>query len=265
MSNRTFKLSSPLMHGNDVEYFQKTLNERFNSWEVGCRVDLDGQYGSLTRGATVRVVYGLGIAQAELQHGVTPDLRTKLRHPDRRSHAELARANERRDWLRRLRHRFDGHGPAAAIAYARKYLHTVESPANSNRGPKIDQWERMCGFVGQPWCGCFCNACLVAAGFASQPWMSYCPTIEGKARSREGGWSWHAIEQARPGDLVLYGRNIAEHVELYAGAGVTYGGNTSSGTAGSQANGGGVFERHRNFADPGFPARGVARPPYPGR
>jgi hypothetical protein len=46
---------------------------------------------------------------------------------------------------------------------------------------------------------------------------------------------------------------------------VTYGGNTSSGDGGSQANGGGVFERRRNFGAPGFPARGVARPPYPGR
>jgi hypothetical protein len=253
------------MQGRDIAHFQEALNQRFHSWHVGFYLDVDGGYGAQTRNATERVLYGLGIAQAELEHGVTPELRTKLRHPDRRSHAELARANERRDWLRRLRHRFDGHGPAAAIAYARKYVGTTENPPGSNRGPKIDQWERMCHMIAQPWCGAFSNACLVAAGFPSQPWMSYCPTIEGKARSREGGWSWHPIGNARPGDLVLYGRNVAEHVELYAGAGATYGGNTSSGSAGSQSNGGGVFKRGRNFADPGFPARGVARPPYRGR
>lgn len=265
MSNRTFKLTSPLMQGRDVAYFQETLNERFHNWSVGFYLDVDGAYGSQTRSATERAMYGLGIALGELDHGVSPDLRVKLRHPNGRSHAELARANSRRDWLRRLRHRFDGHGPAAAIAYARKYRGTTESPANSNCGPKIDQWQRMCDIHAEPWCGCFCNACLVAAGFPTQPWLRYCPSIEGKARSREGGWSWHPIAEARPGDLVLYGRSIAEHVELYAGGGVTYGGNTSSGDGGSQANGGGVFERRRNFGAPGFPARGVARPPYPGR
>lgn len=105
----------------------------------------------------------------------------------------------------------------------------------------------------------------MAAGFPTQPWLRFCPWIEGRARSGEGGWSWHGIGDARPGDLVLYGSRTADHVELYAGGGLTYGGNTSSGSAGSQANGGGVFARRRNFSDPGFPARGVARPPYHGR
>jgi cell wall-associated NlpC family hydrolase len=120
----------------------------------------------------------------------------------------------------------------------------------------------MCEIIAAPWCGCFVNACLVAAGFPSQPWLRYCPSIEGRARSGDGGWSWHSIGRARPGDLVLYGNGIAQHVELYAGHGITYGGNTSSGTAGSQDNGGGVFARRRMFSDRAFPARGVARPPY---
>ncbi len=265
MSNRTFKLTSPLMRGQDVAYFQKTLNERFHDWSVGFYLDIDGHYGSHTRSATERVMYGLGIAQRELRHGVSPGLRSKLRNPASRSHDERVRANQRADWLRRLRRRHEGHGPAAAIAYARKHVHVMENPPSSNRGPLIDQWERACGVIAAPWCGCFCNACLVAAGFPSQPWLRYCPWIEGRARSGEGGWSWHSVEHAKPGDLVLYGRASAEHVELYAGGGVTYGGNTSSGQAGSQANGGGTFERRRNFGDPGFPARGVARPPYHGK
>jgi hypothetical protein len=265
MSNRTFKLTSPLMQGPDVAHFQETLNERFHNWHVGFYLDVDGAYGTLTRAATERAMYGLGIALAELEHGVSPQLRIKLRHPEGRTHAERLRANQRRDWLRRLQRRFDGHGPAAAIAYARKYRNMTESPPGSNRGAKIDQWQRMCGIIAQPWCGCFVNACLVAAGFPTQEWLRYCPSIEAKARSGDARWSWHSIQDARPGDLVLYGRTTAEHVELYAGAGVTYGGNTSSDNGGSQANGGGVFERRRNFGAPGFPARGVARPPYPGR
>lgn len=262
MSERTFKLTSPMMAGDDVAHFQRTLNERFRHWDVGCSIDVDGGYGSHTRDATQRVVYGLGIPMRSLDHGISPQLRVKLRHPERRDHEEVTRAHQRRDWLRRLRRRYDGDGPKAAIAYARKHAGLTEHPAGSNHGPLIDRWQQMCGVGGAPWCGCFCNACLVAAGFPSQPWLRYCPWIEGRARSGEARWSWHPITRARPGDLVLYGRGVAQHVELYVGHGVTFGGNTSSDDGGSQANGGGVFERRRNFASPAFPARGVARPPY---
>jgi hypothetical protein len=265
MSTRTFKLTSPLMEGRDVAHFQETLNERFHDWDVGFSLDVDGAYGPHTRGATERAIYGLGIAQREMAHGITPQLRIKIRHPQDRTRAECLRAHQRAGWLGRLRLRYRGHGPGAAIAYAQRHVGVSEMPPSSNRGPLIDQWQRMCGVLAAPWCGCFCNACLVAAGFPSQPWLRYCPWIEGKARSGEAGWSWHAIGAARPGDLVLYGRTMAEHVELYAGGGVTYGGNTSTGQLGSQSNGGGVFRRERNFADPSFPARGVARPPYSSR
>lgn len=265
MSDRTFKLTSPLMEGRDIAHLQQTLNRRFARWHVAFRLDVDGAYGADTREATQRVVYGLGIPLRALDHGVSPELRIKLRQPERRSDEERARAAERTSWLRRMRKRFDGHGPDAAIAYARKHIGVTENPPNSNRGRLIDQWQRMCDISAAPWCGCFANACLVAGGFPSQSWLRYCPWIEARARSGEAGWSWHSVAQARPGDLVLFGSRIAQHVELYVGAGGTIGGNTSSGSSGSQDNGGGVFARRRNFSAPGFPARGVARPPYRGR
>ena len=265
MSHRTFQLTSPLMEDKDVAYFQRKLNERFHLWDVAYALDVDGAYGPLTQEATHRVIYGLGIPLATMAAGVAPELRHKVVHPELCSDTERSRAWQRRDWLRRLRRRYDGHGPKAAIAYARKHVGMTESPPNSNRGPLIDRWQQLCGVAAAPWCGCFVNACLVAAGFPTQPWLRFCPWIEGRARSGEGGWSWHPIAGARPGDLVLYGSRTADHVELYAGGGLTYGGNTSSGSAGSQANGGGVFARRRNFSDPAFPARGVARPPYHGR
>lgn len=265
MSHRTFRLTSPLIKGRDVAYFQKSLNERFARWDVACSLEVDGAYGSHTRDATERALYGLGIPLKSMAHGVTPELRLRLRNPDQRTRTELERARDRRDWLRRLRKRCAGHGPRTAIAYARKHVGVTERPPNSNRGPRIDQWQRMCNVAAAPWCGCFVNACLVAAGFPSQPWLRYCPWIEGRARSGEGGWSWHRMDRAKPGDLVLYGRNEAQHVGLYVGNGVTIEGNTSSGPGGSQDNGGGVFVRKRNPNDPKFPARGAARPPYRGR
>ena len=48
------------------------------------------------------------------------------------------------------------------------------------------------------------------------------------------------------------------HVAIYAGNGVTIEGNTSSGNAGSQDNGGGVFRRKR----PASVIVGCARPRY---
>jgi hypothetical protein len=265
VSDRTFRLTSPLIEGRDVAHFQTVLNERFHHWRVGFQLDVDGAYGAHTRAATRRVVYGLGIPLNSMDHGVSRELRLKVGQPDRRSAQERALAEARKEWLRRMRRRFDGHGPAAAIAYARKHIGVKEHPPNSNSGHLIDQWERMCGIGAAPWCGCFANACLVAAGFASQPWLRYCPSIEARAKGREGGWSWHSIVNARPGDLVLFGAHIAQHVELYIGHGQTIGGNTSSGAGGSQDNGGAVCLRQRNFSNQAFPARGVARPPYTGR
>jgi hypothetical protein len=264
VAHRTFKLASPLMHGDDIHTFQRTINQQFRTWKVNNQIDEDGEYGSMTREATVQVVYGLGISRGELEHGVTPAVRIKIRNRDHRTQLELQREQERADWVRRFRRRFDGHGPKAAIAYARKHVGLTEI-GQSNRGPLIDRWERFCSVIGAPWCGCFCNACLMAAGFPAQPFLRFCPWIEGRAKSGEGGWSWHSMSQARPGDLILYGAGTAEHVGLYVGSGVTIEGNTSSGTGGSQANGGGVYVRRRNFSNPGFPARGAARPPYRGR
>lgn len=264
MSNRTFKLSSPLMSGQDIAFHQKHLNRQFRDWDVNFQVDVDGEYGTMTRAMTVRVVYGLGVSRGELDKGVTPALRIKLRHPEKRSAVEHQRERERADWRKRLKKRYEGHGPQMAVAYARKHVGVSEHPPNSNRGGIIDQWLRLCGLPPAPWCGCFCNACLVAAGFPSMPWLCYCPNIEARSRTRQGGWSWHSIGEARPGDLVLYGSSVAQHVGLYVGNGVTIEGNTSAGTGGSQANGGGVYMRRRNFGFSGFPARGVARPPYRG-
>jgi hypothetical protein len=254
------------MRGKDVAFHQRTLNRQFREWGVNFAVDVDGQYGTTTRDATVKVMYGLGISRAEIDRGTSSALRIKMRHADRRSDLEHRRERERADWRRRLKRRYEGHGPKAAVAYAKKQAanHIVEHPAGSNTGPMIRDWLRLCGIGPNPWCGAFVNACLVAAGFPTEPWLCYCPNTEARAKTRQGGWSWHSINEAKPGDLVLYGGSVAQHVGLYVGNGVTIEGNTSGGTGGSQDNGGGVFVRRRNFHAPGFPARGVARPPYRG-
>ena len=81
------------MSGDDVRDFQRLLNHRFAAWKIGRQVAVDGDYGKDTREAATQVCIGLGIVpETAMEHGVTPELRIKLRHPDRRTPNEIERA-----------------------------------------------------------------------------------------------------------------------------------------------------------------------------
>ncbi len=262
---RTFRLESPLMRGADVAAFQRLLNERFARWGIAKRLDVDGEYGSITRRAARQVAFGLGIPGTELAHGITPALRTKLRAPSRRSAAEIASAGRRRGWRARLRRQHQGRGAQAALAYARRHVGVVELAPHVNRGPLIDRWNRATGTqLGSPWCGNFANACLMAAGFPTEPWMKLCSAIEGNARAGKGGWSW--VTTPRPGDLILFTINgAANHVGVVEAVGAngvqTIEGNTHRDyDPGRFWEGYGVFRRHHPAGR--GPIRGYARPPY---
>jgi hypothetical protein len=262
MSARTFKLTSPAMHGPDVELLQRDVNAQFKRWGVNHSVKLDAAYGPHTRDALLTILYGLGVAKSILDHGATPAIRRKVRkrwlNP-----AERVRYRARKDWRARLVKRYKGHGPELALAWAKSMVGVTESPPGSNRGRLIDTWERLCQVLGAPWCGCFTNRALMAAGFPAQPWLRYCPWVEQRAKAGEGGWSWHPPGEARAGDIALYGADIAHHQGLVKAVQDTYEGNTSNGPGGNQSNGGIVAHRtDRDWKDPSFPCRGVARPPY---
>jgi predicted chitinase/peptidoglycan hydrolase-like protein with peptidoglycan-binding domain len=262
----TFRLTTPLLKSPRVTAFQRLLNRRFAEWKVGLRIELDGEYGPETKEAVRQVMFGMGISTKELEGGVTPELRERIRHPERRTAAERARARKRREWIRRLRRRHDGHGPAAAIAYAREHLGVREDAGRPNRGKLIDKWNTATGIPHGPnafWCGAFVNACLIAAGFPPDRVLAYCPSIEDRAQAGREGWSWHSTP--RPGDLALFthrypdGRVDAGHVGIVerveGNAVITIEGNTSPNTTSN--NGIGVFRRRRML-----PIRGFARPPY---
>ena len=42
MSTRTLRLTSPHMHGSDVEGCQRDINARLATWHVPYQVDMDG-------------------------------------------------------------------------------------------------------------------------------------------------------------------------------------------------------------------------------
>jgi hypothetical protein len=270
LSDINLVLTSPHITGPVVTQFQKDMNARLRAWDVPYQVDVDGDYGQDSRDTARSILYGLGVDLSnEDFDGVSSTDRLKVRYGwDKLTAEEKIRQQDRADWRRRLAERYGGGAVKLALDYARLKIGVTEHPANSNRGPEVDGWERACQVLGAPWCGCFVNACLTAAGFPNTVWLRYCPSIEGAAKSGQGGWSWHT-SNPQPGDLVLYGSLIAQHVgivETVSGGrdASTLEGNTSNGPGGSQANGGVVARRrrHEDGSLSGFPIRGYCRPAW---
>jgi hypothetical protein len=59
------------------------------------------------------------------------------------------------------------------------YNHTgiVEEPDGSNRGPLIDEWNRLAGVpLGSPWCGSAAGACLIANGHTPPASFAWSPS-----------------------------------------------------------------------------------------
>jgi hypothetical protein len=270
MSVRTLRLTSPHMKGGDVRLFQRSLQHRLTGWQVPTKIAIDGEYGPQTDRIARKVAHGLGLTGAELAHGFTAGIRRKIHDPQRLTPTEHRRAVARRQWVKRWAQaaRSARHGALTATDYARKMLGTVEHPSGSNRGPRIDVWNRAVGTPPGPsayWCGAFCNACLVAAGLPPQHFMAYCPAIEAHARAGIDGWAWHGPETSpQKGWLALFTEgSVAGHVELVVANGSplnTIGGNTSKGD-GSPNNSGGVFA-HDFSHYRGLPLRGFAAPNY---
>lgn len=154
-----------------------------------------------------------------------------------------------------------------AIVYARTFAGKVrEQPAGSNGGGIITTWESALGFGRVPWCGIFCAAVLRHTGVRNvTARLAGVALIEEDAKAGRGpfsGWTT-STRGVRRGDLVvLFGYGVHVGMVDYVKNGVVYTveGNTSSGSAGSQSNGGGVYRRARPLSV----VRGFARVDYPG-
>jgi hypothetical protein len=140
------------------------------------------------------------------------------------------------------------------------HLGITESPSDSNCDSRSDgirtsqdgcangTWLR-----NQPWCGCWAWSGLYAAGKVKkgESWLASVASIEDYAKAAKGpfrGWTTDGTK-AKKGDLVvLFGRG--QHVgtvrSIDANYAHTWEGNTSSGSGGSQSNGGGSYKRSRS-------------------
>lgn len=144
---------------------------------------------------------------------------------------------------------------ANAIHYAK--IGVKENPAGSNSGPFISEWQKATARGGTwlqrtPWCGTFCENMAREQGVkTSSRWASVWFISQDAKAHTNGfrGWT-QGTKGVRPGDLcTLFGFAHVEMVERIAPEGVyTIGGNTSSGNAGSQSNGGGVYRRLRAYS-----------------
>lgn len=127
-----------------------------------------------------------------------------------------------------------GAGPSRAVAEAAKRL-GVSEVGGSNRGARLDSWQRKFGMLGQPWCGIFVGLALEKAGVRGiTPRVASVAAIEQDARAGKGGFkAFLPPTQARPGDALVV--RSGGHVALVAsvdsdGTIHTIEGNTGNGT-----------------------------------
>lgn len=143
---------------------------------------------------------------------------------------------------------------AAIIDIARREIGTVEKPVGSNRQKYGDAY----GMPGVAWCNQFTWWCFREAGLSAlTPKSAYTPaTFDWYKRKGLTGTA------PRPGALVFFdfpgdGVDRISHIGIVEavnrdGTVTTIEGNTSSGVAGSQRNGGGVYRRIRRGGIVGY-------------
>jgi len=278
--HRPLTLATPHAKGADVRALQSSIKKGFEHYKIDwLPLAVDGELGPQTLHAARFYSWVLGLGSGhrvpiQKRHTITEATQRLLRSPEHRSAIERTRAKRRQPRLAKIR-KAQSEGPAAAVAYARSFIGTTESPAGSNTGPTVQNdkgqpggvsfWEAYWGLGACYWCLCFASYCAKAIGGARISGnCTYSVAIEGYARNHENGWVQVPVSEARPGDISIWkfdGPSApSDHGELVVENGVAedVGGNTSSDNSGSQSNGGGVFAKHRDLSQLSM----VARPLY---
>lgn len=143
-----------------------------------------------------------------------------------------------------------------ALRVALREVGVTEHPHGSNDGPRVREYQRVTGAYELPWCASFVTwayfqSGIILQGFNTALVQSWVLT----ARAKRERLRVVAAKEALPGDAVCYGPNakgVAYHIGLLNsrvqadGSFTAVEGNTSSDDWRVDANGGGVFVKHRN-------------------
>lgn len=237
---RTLQLTSPLMHGTDVVYARNLLRNHGTVWdEQACN-------------AARRKKWALGYAADKCTGTFGTQLElylTERAYPTTIMQLR-AKARARKDV------------GARAVAEARKWVGTEETPPNSNIAKPFTPWYGWIGW-GAPWCAVFVTYCLVKAGFKhaspkNARW-AYCPYVLADAKAGRYGLSLCSEHDVKEGTILLFDWDRdgkPDHIgfatgpiNFARGTVDTVEGNTSPDEHGDQSNGGQVCLKTRRLRD----------------
>lgn len=237
-------VTSPYKTGQVVQDAQWLLSHnRYGKFYSG---PIDGIFAPTTSAASYRAKYWLGYPTEGIDHRYGPTLRSFLLIDGHEGSSALPAAYLTRRNSRLEAKRIAELPRSKALLEARKWLNYREGPDNQTI---FGAWY---GADHNPWCAMFCSYCVTQVGGHLRE--SFCPAIYTKAcQSLDGLF---VTADPEPGDLALFdwGRDrTIDHVEFFSSwvgnqrqAFKTVAGNTvAEGSAGDQANGGGVFGRTR--------------------
>jgi len=261
--------------------FQEAVNKQAKHRVLDLKIMVDGDPGNQTFRAATIIGKAMGVGRNNmkaLKRGVvTESLRSLIQNERNRTKKEVKRSNRRKRWLKNERKRLKG-GPNKAVQFLMSYAGKTEEPYGSNLGAwGLTAWQTALGsyLVGLAWCGTAVGTALMRAGVKGiDGSVASVASIEDHARAasastssgmgeNHGGFvAWLAPGAGKRGDaVILFGRGV--HVGIIRWRTplgyFTIEGNTSSGSSGSQSNGGGVFPRFRTFGE----VYGCARPDWP--
>lgn len=287
--HRELVVLNPPLEGRDIANVQRAVKTRIDARGLDVPTPTHGKWTHASAVAAVEAGYFLGLLSStylatttvggERRLLLSKGAQDAIRHPDRRVPAQLQRAKERQGQLERGPRYYEqlakDIGVKAgdmehALAWALAQVGTHESPAGSNWGIPVQDWEKLAGYISPvPWCGCFANAICVHGGLPSGAgWIGYTPAIITHAQRGIDGWKWVGPSSGQRGMLALFdtpGGDPAVHVgtvleRLSSTQYKTIEGNTST-ADGSQSDGGIVAVRDRTTGG-SFYIVGFAVPPW---
>jgi hypothetical protein len=143
-----------------------------------------------------------------------------------------------------------------AVQVAKSQIGVKETPANSNSGPKVREYQSTTGAYNAPWCASYVNWVWRQVGVTIEGVnMAYCPSIVAAARANRNGLTVVSRSEAVPGDMPCFDwqrDGISDHIGILTtrvaadGSFKSVEGNTS---VGNDSNGGAVMLRDRNARD----------------